>query len=361
MIEYENLSILNQPFIGDFQRKLDEVLKNGRFILGNHVQEFEKQFASYCGSKYCAGVGNGLDALQLALKTFSFPKNAEVIVPSNTYIATILSVLNCGLCPVLVEPDPQTYTIDPSKIEEAINRRTVAILAVHLYGKCCAMDQILSLAKKHGLKVIEDCAQAHGAMYKGEKAGTFGDFGAFSFYPTKNLGALGDGGCVTSNQEDLTREIRILRNYGSESKNITDRIGVNSRLDELQAAFLLVKLKALDAINEHKRKLAHIYFRELKDDFIKPAVNSNHYDVYHIFNIRHKRRDNLKSFLLKNEIHTEIHYPIPPHHQVALKEIFGDRTFPVSEEIHATTLSLPISFIHSENDILRITEVMNKF
>ncbi len=361
MIEYENLHKLNKPFIINYQKRFEKVLDSGWFILGEQVKEFEEAFAHYCGSKFCMGVANGLDALTLALRSFSFKEGAEVIVPANTYIATILSILNCNLKPVLVEPDIATYNINPNRIEDAITRNTVAIMIVHLYGKCCAMDKINNLAKKYNLKVVEDCAQAHGAKFKGRKAGTFGDYGAFSFYPTKNLGALGDAGCLTTDKEELKNAIDLLRNYGSQKKYYNEVIGVNSRLDELQAAFLSVKLKSLDQINEHKRGLAKIYSRELKQDFIKPFINGDYYDVFHIYNIRHPRRDNLKEYLLKNQIKTEIHYPVPPHRQMAMNGVIDKKPYPISDEIHATTISLPISFMHSENDIIRVIEVMNKF
>ncbi len=361
MIEYENLHKLNQPFVDDYKHQLDDVLKSGWFILGKQVSEFENQFARYCGSTFCVGVANGLDALTLALRSFSFKAGSEVIVPSNTYIATILSILNCGLTPVMVEPDMHSYNIDPTRIGENITKKTVAIMAVHLYGKCCSMDEICQLASKHKLKLIEDCAQAHGAQFRGKKAGTFGDFGAFSFYPTKNLGALGDGGCLTTDREDLRKTTRLLRNYGSEAKYYNELIGVNSRLDELQAAFLSVKLKSLDRINNHKRMLAGIYSKELREDFVKPAVHDDYHDVYHIYNVRHPQRDKLKEYLLHHEIMTEIHYPVPPHQQKAMKGIFGTQSYPISEEIHSTTLSLPISYFHSLEDVGRVVDVMNKF
>ena len=361
MIEYENLHELNKPFLKEYRDSFDKVMQGGWFILGNQVKEFENNFANYCGVKHCLGVANGLDALTLALRTFSFPAGAEVIVPSNTYIATLLSILNCNLKPVLVEPDLATYNIDVHKIEEAVTDKTVAIMVVHLYGKCCAMDEIKSLADRHKLKLIEDCAQSHGAKFKENRAGTFGDFGAFSFYPTKNLGALGDAGCLTTQDDTLGRHIGLLRNYGSEKKYYNEVIGVNSRLDEMQAAFLNVKLRSLDQINEHKRKLAVIYSQELKQDFIKPSAHRDYYDVFHIYNVRHPKREALKEYLLKHDIRTEIHYPVPPHQQRAMKGIFGNQSFPISEEIHRTTLSLPISTIHSESDIHGVVEVMNKF
>lgn len=361
MIEYENLRKLNQEFVLQYREKFEEVLNSGWFILGQHVKQFEKDFANYCGTNHCVGVANGLDALILSLRAFNFKAEGEVIVPSNTYIATILSILNCGLKPVLVEPDIFTYNIDPKQIEESITKNTVAIMVVHLYGKCCEMDAIGSIAKKHELKLIEDCAQSHGAMFKNRKAGNFGDFSAFSFYPTKNLGALGDGGSLNTSSDELAILARKLRNYGSERKYYNDIIGVNSRLDELQAAFLSVKLKHLDDINTHKRKLASLYQANLKDDFIKPQVHQDYFDVFHIYNVRHPRRDELKSYLLKNNVGTEVHYPVAPHKQLAMQGILDPGRFPISEEIHETTLSLPISFFHTEDNIVRVIEVMNKF
>lgn len=360
MIEFENLKKSNEKLFNEYEIISNETIESGWYILGKNVKKFEKEFAEYNGSKYCIGVGSGLDALILSLKSFDFPKDSEVIVPSNTYIATILSIAHNGLKPVLVEPDINSYNIDYTKIEEKITAKTKAIIVVHLYGKPCDMNPILSIAKKYNLKVIEDCAQAHGARYFGRKVGTFGDYGAFSFYPTKNLGALGDAGAILCNKAELVEKIKTLRNYGSKEKYHFEKIGYNSRLDELQAGFLSVKLKKLDEINEHKRKLAKIYSKYLKNDFIKPIVDKNYYDVYHIYNVRHKARNRLKEYLLKNEILTEIHYPIPPHRQKSMELILkGD--YPISEEIHKTTLSLPISYFHSEDDIYKVIEIMNKF
>jgi len=361
VIEYENLRELNRPFFEAYRESFNKTLESGWFILGNEVASFEKEFSTYCGAKHCAGVANGLDALIIALRTFDFKPGSEVIVPSNTYIATILSIMNCGLIPVMVEPDIRTYNIDPEKIEEAISSKTVAIMVVHLYGKCCKMDDITSICKKHDLKLIEDCAQSHGATFKGQQCGTFGDFGAFSFYPTKNLGALGDAGALTTNSDELNRKVKMYRNYGSEKKYYNEVVGTNSRLDEVQAGFLRVKLTALDKINEHKRKLATLYDKNLKNDFIKPVIEKDFVDVYHIYNIRHPRRDALKEYLLKKDIKTEIHYPVAPHHQKAMSGIFDGRSFPISEEIHATTLSLPVSYMHTEQDIMSVIEVMNAF
>lgn len=361
MIEYENLREVNRPFVEAYRKQFEAVLDRGWYILGDQVKDFERAFASYCGSTYCVGVANGLDALSLALKSFSFKPGGEVLVPSNTYIATILSILQSGLKPVLVEPDLRTYNMDPSLAQEAITKNTVAIMVVHLYGKCADMKAFTRIAKAKGLRLIEDCAQAHGAALGEKKTGTFGDFGAFSFYPTKNLGALGDGGCLTTNQDDLRTSVSFLRNYGSDRKYYNEVIGVNSRLDELQAAFLSVKLRSLDSINAHKRLLAAIYHRELKNDFVKPVVEPGYFDVYHIYNVRHPRRDALRDYLASHEIKTEIHYPVPPHQQKAMKGYFEGQKFPLSEEIHSTTLSLPISTLHTLEDIARVIEVMNKF
>ena len=361
MIEYENLRKSNEAFFNEYRQAFDSVMNSGWYILGNEVQQFEHAFASYCSVPYCCGVANGLDALILALKAFNFEKNDEIIVPSNTYIATILSIVHAGLKPVLVEPDITTYNIDAGKIEEKITRRTRGIMIVHLYGKVCEMDPILQIANKHDLKLIEDCAQAHGAMYKGKKAGSFGHFGAFSFYPTKNLGALGDAGAITTQEEVLFKTVSTLRNYGSNQKYYNELAGFNSRLDELQAAFLSVKLKKLDEINEHKRKLAELYLKGLKEDFIKPLVQEDYFDVYHIFNIRHPKRDVLRKYLEKNEIKTEIHYPLAPNKQRAMSGILDSTEMPIAEEIHATTLSLPISFFHQEGDLMYIIDKMNQF
>jgi dTDP-4-amino-4,6-dideoxygalactose transaminase len=368
VIEYENLQKANQILFEEFQQSLKETLNSGWFILGKNVEKFEKEFAAYNNNKFCVGVASGLDALILSLKACDFSQGdafleggGEVIVPSNTYIATILSIIHSGLTPVLVEPDIKTYNIDQNLIEEKISAKTKAMMIVHLYGKSCDMDPIVSLCKKHNLVLIEDCAQSHGAKYKGKNTGTFGEFGAFSFYPTKNLGALGDGGSVNTDNPELAKKIRRLRNYGSDVKYYNEIVGFNSRLDEVQAGFLSIKLKRLDEINTHKRRLAKIYHENLKNDFIKPIFHEDYFDVYHIYNIRHSQRDKLKEYLLKNEIKTDIHYPVPPHKQKAMAGIIKEKSFPLSEEIHSTTLSLPISFLHTEDDIYKVVEVMNRF
>jgi dTDP-4-amino-4,6-dideoxygalactose transaminase len=361
MIEYENLKAVNVQLFDDYKNAFAKVLDSGWYILGNHVKTFETAFASYCGTPHCCGVANGLDAMILSLKAFNFESDAEIIVPSNTYIATILAILHAGYKPVLAEPDIHTYNITASSIEPYITKKTKAVLVVHLYGKICEMESIMQLANNNNLKVIEDCAQAHGAMYKNKKAGSFGDFGAFSFYPTKNLGALGDAGSINTNNAELYDIVNTLRNYGSKIKYYNELTGYNSRLDEMQAAMLSVKLNKLDEINSHKRKLADLYFKFLKEDYIKPVVHPDFFDVYHIFNIRHAQRDKLKEFLLQNGIKTEIHYPVAPNKQKAMQGIFKNTETPVAETIHQTTLSLPVSYYHTEEDILKVIEVMNKF
>lgn len=360
MIEYENLRKSNYSFFNDYRKKFEEILNSGWYILGNNVTDFENQFAGYLGAKHAIGVASGLDALSLSLRSLSISSNSEIIVPSNTYIATILSIINNGLKPVLVEPDIRTYNIDPDKIQEKITSATKAIMIVHLYGKCCCMDKIMDLASLYKLYVIEDCAQSHGAKFKDKLSGTFGDLGAHSFYPTKNLGALGDAGAITTGNSMLAEQIRALRNYGSRVKYVNEYIGFNSRLDEIQAGFLSVKLRSLDKINEHKRSLAKLYLDHLKEHVIKPVVSKDFFDVYHIFNIRHRKRDKLREFLLNKGIKTDIHYPIPPHRQKAMIGLFeGD--YPVSEEIHSTTLSLPISYFHTSDDIMKVIESVNSF
>jgi dTDP-4-amino-4,6-dideoxygalactose transaminase len=360
-IEYENLAKVNAPYFAEFQHSFTEVLHGGRYILGKHVEHFERQFARYCGTSECIGVASGLDALILSLKVFNFPAHSEVIVPANTYIATILAIIQAGLKPVLVEPDPESCNINPDIIEKHIRPATVAIVAVHLYGKLCNMERIGEIARRHGLKVIEDCAQAHGASSGGIRAGGFGDCGAFSFYPTKNLGALGDAGAITTNDHAIAEKLRMLRNYGSSIKNHNELIGINSRLDELQASFLSVKLAYLDAINHHKRRLAAIYQQGLHENITRPIIREDQFDVFHIYNIRHPQRDRLKAYLATNNIMTEIHYPIPPHRQAALLGMFNDNLYPISDKMHATTLSLPISSFHSPDEVEQVVVAVNRF
>ncbi|ORI09838.1 aminotransferase [Campylobacter concisus] len=359
MIEYENLKLANEKLFNKYKESFNDFLNSGWFILGDQVKKFEESFASFCNVRHCIGVASGLDALILAIDACNFPKNSEIIVPSNTYIATILAIVRNGFKPILVEPDINTYNIDPNRIEEKITKNTRAIIVVHLYGKACDMDKICSIANKYDLKIIEDVAQAHGAKFKNKIVGSFG-IGCFSFYPTKNLGALGDAGAITTNDENLAKIFRSLRNYGSAIKYYNDELGYNSRLDEIQAGFLSAKLEILDEITNHKRELAKIYIENLDDRFIKPVVDRDYFDVYHIFNVRHKNRDELKNYLLENEVKTEIHYPLPPHRQKSMQGIIEGQ-YPISEEIHNTTLSLPISYFHKEEDILKICDIMNRW
>ena len=362
MIPYENLKRLNKSFEDKFREKFNTVINNGSYILGPELEAFEKEYAAWHNINYCVGISNGLDALILGLKAFNLPEGSEVIVPSNTYIASILAILGCQLVPVLVEPDIATYNIDPDKIEEAITPKTKAIMAVHLYGKCCQMDKIMAIKEKHNLLLIEDCAQAHGATFKGQLTGTFGEIGAFSFYPTKNLGALGDAGAIICSDEGYKKSVSQLRNYGSERKYYNDVIGYNNRLDDMQAAFLSVKLVHLKEMNAQRNKFAQLYFDNLNDQFILPAQNPDFYDVYHIFNIRHPKRDELQAYLTEKGIGTVIHYPVPPHKQKALADVQGIKSaYPVATEIHNTTLSIPCSFSHTEEEIMQVIEALNKF
>jgi len=361
MIPYENLKRLNQPFEDEFRAGFDEVLEKGHYILGHKLEVFEQEFAAYHSTKYCAGISNGLDALIIALRALNLPEGSEVIVPANTYIATVLAVVACNLKPVLVDPDIHTYNIDPSKIEEAITSKTRVLLIVHLYGKLCDMDAIMAIKQKHDLYLIEDCAQAHGGTYKGKLAGTFGELGAFSFYPTKNLGALGDAGGIICNDEQYINNIMQLRNYGSDRKYYNDVVGYNNRLDEMQAAFLSVKLRHLDLMNKHRNKLADMYLANLSSKFILPVKDKDYFDVYHIFNIRFPERDTLQQYLQGKGIGTVIHYPVPPHRQKALEDMFTGMDFPVADEIHNTTLSIPCSFCHTEEEIMQVIDILNNY
>ena len=359
MIEYENLLNTNSIYFRELEKAATNVIRGGWYILGEEVNAFEKEFAEYIGTKYCIGVANGLDALTLSIEALNLPKESNILVASNTYIATILAILRAGYKPILVEPNINTYNIDPSKIKESIDEKTKAICVTHLFGKCCKMDEICRIAKEFNLKIIEDCAQAHGSRFKNKKAGSFGDAGCFSFYPTKNLGAIGDAGAVTTNDPEIAERVSCLRNYGSSKKYKNELIGVNSRLDELQASFLRVKLRYLDGLISHKRKLAKIYLQNLLKEFSLPSITEEEFDTFHIFAIRHTKRDNLKELLLEKGVKTEIHYPIPPHHQKAMRNILKG-SWPISEELHSTQLSLPISFGHTEEEILKVCELINE-
>lgn len=333
----------------ELQDELDaacrRVLESGWSIGGAEVEAFEQEFAAYCGTKHCVGVGNGLDALHLILRAYGIGAGDEVIVPANTYIATWLAVSYAGARPVPVEPDPRTYNLDPARVEAAITPRTKAILPVHLYGQPAAIDPLLEIAGRHGLKLIEDAAQAHGALYKGRCAGTLGDAAGFSFYPGKNLGALGDAGGVVTNDDDVADKVRALRNYGSRVKYFNEVKGYNSRLDALQAALMRVKLPRLDEWNERRREIATRYLKELADvpGLILPFVPEWAAPVWHLFVVRYERRDELQQRLTEADIGTLIHYPVPPHISGAYADGNWQRgDFPLTERMAETVLSLPI-------------------
>lgn len=347
----------------ELRAAFERVFTRSWYIGGEEDTNFEKAFAAFCGVDYCVGTGNGLDALMLALKAIGIKEGDEVIVPSNTYIATALAVTYVGARPVFVEPDIQTYNIDPVKIEAAITEKTKAIMPVHLYGQPCDMDSIIEVSRKHRLYVVEDCAQAHGATYKGRKVGTFGDVAGFSFYPGKNLGALGDAGATITNNKELANKIRSLGNYGSDYKYHHIYKGNNSRLDEMQAAFLAVKLPHLDRINEERRKIAQRYLTEIKNpDVILPYVLPNVVPVWHIFAIRCSKRDELETFLCKNGVGTNKHYPIPIHLQECYKDMgFRAGDFSIAEEISATELSLPMYYGMTDNEVQYVIDCVNAF
>ena len=361
MIEYENLKKTNNLFLKKFNNPYKKFCKDGRYILSQNVFNFEKNFSSYLNSSFCTGVGNGLDALILSLESLNLAVDSEVILPANTYYATILAVLRAGLKPVLVEPNFYTCNIDYREILKKITKKTRVVLVVHLYGKVCEMNEIQKICKENKLYLIEDCAQAHGARYKKKYAGTFGDFGCFSFYPTKNLGCLGDGGAVISKNIRNDRNIKMLRNYGSIKRYKNEIVGFNSRLDEFQAAFLNIKLNYLNKINAHKRKLASTYNKFLNNSLIKPVVQKDYFDVYYVYNIRLKKRNALQKFLNKNKIITDIHYPLPPYKQNSIKHLFEGKKFPISEEIHQTTLSLPVSFMNTKKEVEKVCFLVNNF
>lgn len=365
MIPFLDLKGLNAHHRAELIEACIRVIDNGWYIHGNECKDFDKEFAEYCGTKYAIGVANGLDALILILRAYKelgiMSDGDEVIVPSNTYIASILAISQNNLVPVLVEPDINTYLIDPSKIEEKITLKTKAILPVHLYGQTCEMDAINVIAKKHNLKVIEDSAQSHGAYYQNKRAGNLGDASGFSFYPGKNLGALGDGGAVTTNDDELENAIRALANYGSHKKYENLYKGVNSRLDEMQAAMLRVKLKYLDDEVDKRREIANYYLENIKNEnIILPTVRADDNHVWHLFVIRVSKRDELQKYLLDNGIQTLIHYPIPPHKQEAYKE-WNNEHYSISEQIHNEVLSLPISSVQSLKCTEKIAQVINDF
>ncbi|MBC3882226.1 DegT/DnrJ/EryC1/StrS family aminotransferase [Undibacterium sp. LX40W] len=363
-IPFLDLKKPHQDLRDELTAAFQTVLDSGWFIMGQQLVEFEKEYAAYCGSKHCIGVGNGLDALHLILRAYDIGEGDEVIVPSNTYIATWLAASFVGATPVPVEPNPNSYNLDPNKIEAAITPRTKAIMAVHLYGQTADMAPINAIAKKHGLKVIEDAAQSQGARYQGKRAGALGDAAGHSFYPGKNLGALGDAGAVTTDDDELAHKLRVLRNYGSQIKYKNEVKGYNSRLDELQAALLRVKLPQLDRWNEQRRALAAIYLEELKDvaQIRLPQTDADNEHVWHVFAILHPQRDALQKHLQDAGVGTVIHYPIPPHLQDAYTELnLGVGSFPISESIHQQIISLPLDPYLSIDEVRQVAAAVRSF
>lgn len=365
-IKFLDLYSLNQRRKKELMDACEKVLDSGWYILGNKVAVFEKEFAAFCGVKHAIGVANGLDALSLIIQGYKtlgvFKDGDEVIVPANTYIASVLAISANGLKPVLVEPDILTYCIDPSKIESRITEKTVAILPVHLYGRLCDMELIHSIATKFNLKVIEDSAQSQGASdFFGKRSGSFGSASGFSFYPGKNLGALGDAGAVTTNDDELATVVRTLLNYGSQKKYHNEYKGVNSRLDEIQAAILSVKLKYLDEENGERRKAASIYLTELSNSLVVlPEHNLEDSNVWHLFVVRVPERQIFQSYLSQNNIQTVIHYPIPPHRQSAYSE-FNSESYPITEKIHDEVLSLPLYPGIPASHLAFVIEKINQF
>lgn len=362
-IPFVSFEAMHREIADEITAKFREVYSKNWFIQGTEVEKFEEEFASYCGAKYCVGVGNGLDALFLPLKAYGIGRGDEVIVPSNTYIATALAVSYTGALPVFVEPLLDSYNIDPDRIEEKITDRTRAIMAVHLYGQPAAMQEIRAIADRHGLKVIEDSAQAHGAVYQGRHTGSLGDGAGFSFYPGKNLGALGDAGAFVTNDKELADKVRALGNYGSDYKYHHIYQGNNSRLDELQAAFLRIKLRNLDRWNEQRAAIARQYTEGIHNPQVKlPAVMPGCTHVYHIFAVRCDRRDELEAWLNGHGIGTNKHYPIPMHMQGAYAELgIPEGALPLAEEISATELSIPMYYGMTEEEINYVIETINTF
>ncbi|WP_299780172.1 DegT/DnrJ/EryC1/StrS aminotransferase family protein [uncultured Formosa sp.] len=366
MIKFLDLHKINERFHPEFQLKFQEFLDSGYYILGQGVQTFEEEFAKFCGTTFAIGVGNGLDAITLILKGYvalgKLQEQDEVLVPANTYIASVLAILQAGLKPVFVEPDLETYNISVSDLEQKISSKTKAILAVHLYGQLAEIDAIQNCANQNNLLIIEDAAQAHGAVYHdGRKAGNLGHAAAFSFYPSKNLGALGDGGAVTTNNEELANTIKKLRNYGTTSKYVNELVGCNSRLDEIQALFLSVKLNRLEADNDVRRKIANRYLANIKNNkIILPLYTGLASHVFHLFVVRVAQRDHFMSYTKKHLIETLNHYPVPPHKQEALID-FNHLKLPITEQIHNTIVSLPISPVMESHDVDYLINVLNAY
>lgn len=364
-IPFLDLKQINKKYENEILKKFKNVLNSGWYINGEEVRCFEKEFANFCGTKYCTVAGNGLDALKLIIKGYivlgEMKENDEIIVPSNTYIASILSITENKLKPVLVEPDLNTYLINPVEIEKKITKKTKAIMVVHLYGQACNMEKIKQLATKYSLKIIEDSAQSHGSKFKNKYCGDLGHASAFSFYPGKNLGALGDAGAITTNDQLLNETVKTLSNYGSNVKYENKLKGVNSRMDEIQAGILRIKLKYLYKEISARQNIANNYLNNMINPYIAlPFVQENSTHVWHLFVIRTKNREKLQNYLLKNGIETLIHYPIAPHKQLAFKE-WEKKSYPISEKIHREVLSLPMGSFLTEKNQKKIIERINNY
>ncbi len=365
MVKYLDLQRVNASFEPQLTDAVERTVKSGWYLFGEEVGRFEQRFARYCGVRHCVGVGNGLDALTLIFMAYvslgKMRRGDEVIVPANTYIASILAVLRAGLKPVFCEPEWTTCNIDPDKIEPLVTARTRAIMVVHLYGRACRMEKVWDVAGRHGLCVVEDCAQAHGACHAGKKAGALGDAAGFSFYPGKNLGALGDAGAVTTDDGELAGRVRALANYGSSAKYVHPYAGVNSRMDELQAAVLNVKLGRLDADNARRKEVARQYGEKIKaEGLVLPAVDDALSHVFHVYAVFTPLRDRLQAYLKAHGVQALVHYPIPPHRQGALAE-YAALVLPVTERIHREELSLPMSPWLTSSEISEVAEAVNGF
>ena len=362
MIKFLDLKAINNRYQTEMLQSFGDLLENSRYILGEEVTKFEQEFSNYCNTTHCIGVGNGLDALSLILKGYDIKEGDEVIVPAHTYIASILAITSTGATPILIEPDINTFNIDVNLIESHINENTKAIMVVHLYGMAVDMDKIWLLAKKYNIKIIEDAAQSHGAELHGRKVGSLGDAAAFSFYPGKNLGALGDGGVVTTNDNTLADRIRALRNYGSFKKYLHVNKGVNSRLDEIQASLLRIKLPTLDSDNEIRRKIARFYCENIKNSNIIfpqiPLDERSH--VWHLFVVRVQNRSAFQKYMISNGVETLVHYPVAPHKQEAYKEL-NEFSYPITELLSREVVSLPISPVLSKEQLEYVVFLVNNY
>ena len=360
-MKFLDLEKVNNRFRQEIDMRIKDILDRGWYLQGEENEKFCQNFASYCGSKYALGVGNGLDALRLIIKAYGFGKGDEIIVPANTYIATILAITDNDCTPILVEPDINTYNINPDLIEAAITPRTKAIMVVHLYGQAVEMEKIWKIARKHDLKVFEDSAQAHGAKYQGRMTGNLSDAAAFSFYPGKNLGCLGDGGAITTNDEGIYQKVKALANYGSDRKYHHIYKGLNSRLDEIQAAILDIKLPYLDADNKRRREISTYYRNNINNPLIVlPKTYDEEAHVWHVFAVRTKERDRFQEYLRSKGVQTIIHYPTPPHKQEAYKE-WNNRSYPITEQIHKEIISLPISPVMTDDEVVELVRIVNEY